>query len=314
MSLPRDFARRLKSAGASFVAPAAYVPLTSNELDDRFNSAIIASVIVHMLLIFGLTFTAANPALFQNFEALEVVLVNARSQTQPLKPDVLAQHNLDGGGDVEEDRQAKSPLPASDRDAPRVSAALDNRIRELEEQARILMTQAKSDAAVDRERTEAPAEPRPSVPVPAPIDLAESSLEQARLMARINEEYEAYQKRPRRSFIGARAQEFSFARYVEDWRVKVERIGNMNYPEAARRDGIHGSLVLTVNIKADGSLENVQIDRSSGSRILDAAAIKIVQMSAPFAPFSDDMRKKVDILGITRSWQFTSELSTTNNK
>lgn len=302
MSLPRDFARRLKAAGASFGGGPVYVPLTSNELDERFNGAIIASVIVHIFLIFGLTFTAANPELLQNTQALEVVLVNARSQTQPLDPEVLAQHSLDGGGEVEEDRQAESPLPVSERDTPPSTEALNNQIRALEARTRQLINQARSDYAIDQERGEQAAQPKP----PAPMSLAEASLEMARLQARIGEEWSDYQKRPRRAFVGARAQEYSFARYVEDWRIKVERIGNLNYPEAAKRDRIHGSLVLTVNIKADGSLEDVQIDRTSGSRILDAAAIKIVQMSAPFPAFSEEMRKKVDILSITRAWQFTT--------
>jgi protein TonB len=304
MPLRRDFVRRLRQAGATLAGQGAYVPLTSNELDDRFNGAVIVSIIVHLAFIFGLTFKAANPALFQNVDALEVVLVNARSQTQPMQPDVLAQYSLDGGGDVEEDRQAKSPLTPSERDAPASSSALDRRLQALEAQTRQLVSQTRSDYAVREEPTEARAEPAP--PVPAPVDLLDDSLEMARLQARISEDWEAYQKRPRRAFIGARAQEYSFARYVEDWRIKVERIGNLNYPEAARRDRIHGRLTLTVNVRADGSLEDVQIDRSSGSRILDAAALKIVQMSAPFAPFSEEMRKKVDILSITRSWHFTS--------
>jgi protein TonB len=84
----------------------------------------------------------------------------------------------------------------------------------------------------------------------------------------------------------------------------------MNYPEAAKRGHIHGALVLTVNIKSDGTLADIQIDRSSGSKVLDAAAIKIVQMSAPFAPFPADMRKTVDELGVTRVWNFTNDLQT----
>jgi protein TonB len=128
----------------------------------------------------------------------------------------------------------------------------------------------------------------------------------ARLQARIDQQLDDYQKRPRRMFaVGARAQEYTFAQYVDDWRLKVERVGNLNYPEAARREGLYGSLVLTVNINADGSLESVQVDRPSGSKILDAAAVKIVEMAAPYAPFTPAMRKKVDILGITRTWTFT---------
>lgn len=304
MPLPGDLARRLKSALDSLGGRSAYVPLTSNELDLRLHNGIIASVIVHMVLIFGLTFQAANPALFQNFDALEVVLVNARSQSQPLDADVLAQHNLDGGGEVDEDRQAKTPLPASDQDAPASAAALESQIRALEAQAKLLMTQARSDQAVARERPDPVDQPKP--PLPTSLDLVESSLEQARLMARISEDYDAYQKRPRRDDAHSRAKEYAFTRYVEDWRAKIERVGNLNYPEAAKRGGIHGYLVLTVEIRADGSLEKVEIDHSSGSRILDAAAVKIVQMSAPFAPFSAEMRKKVDLFSITRTWHFTN--------
>jgi periplasmic protein TonB len=94
----------------------------------------------------------------------------------------------------------------------------------------------------------------------------------ARLQARIDQQREEYQKRPRRMFVGARAQEFTFAQYVEDWRIKVERVGNLNYPEAAKRNGLYGTLMLTVNIFADGKIESIQIDRSSGSKVLDAAA------------------------------------------
>ena len=87
------------------------------------------------------------------------------------------------------------------------------------------------------------------------------SLEIARLEAQTSLDYEAYQKRPKRKFIGARTQEYRFARYVEDWRIKVERIGNLNYPEAARRDQLYGNLQLTVGIRSDGSLESVEINR-----------------------------------------------------
>ncbi|MDO9221687.1 MAG: energy transducer TonB, partial [Thiobacillus sp.] len=105
--------------------------------------------------------------------------------------------------------------------------------------------------------------------------------------------------------VGANVKEYAFARYVEDWVTKVERVGNVNYPEAARRQGVYGSLKLTVSIRVDGSLEGVEVDRSSGSKILDAAAVKIVELASPYAAFPADMRKKTDILSITRTWTFT---------
>ncbi len=284
-----------------------YAPLTSLDWDDRFTKAVLMSAIVHTLVVFWVHFKPVNPELFDNpLKPLEVVLVNTRTLERPLNPEVLAQANLDGGGTVEEDRQAKSPLPVSEEDRPASEQAqAEARVRALEAEAQAIMQRLKSDYAVPERKPAPPAEPRPPSPTPAPEDLAARSLEMARLAARIDQQWDSYQKRPRRLFVGARAVEFTFARYVEDWRIKVERIGNLNYPEAAKRNRLYGSLVLTVSINADGTVESVQIDRSSGSRILDAAAVRIVEMAAPYAPFPEEMGKKVDILGITRTWTFT---------
>lgn len=272
------------------------------------NSALLASALVHVVLVFGLEYVPpVNPRLFDNPNPpLDVVLVNQRSQEKPLKPDVLAQANLDGGGDVEENRFASSPLPASAVDSPASQARdLNHRVEALEREAQALMKRLKSEYKVPETRPQPPSEPRPPVPVQAPAELTERSMEMARLAARIDQQWDQYQKRPRRMYVGARAQEFTFAQYVEDWRIKVERVGNLNYPEAARRQQLYGSLVMTVSINADGTVESIQIDRSSGSKVLDAAAVKIVEMSAPFAGFSAEMSKRVDILGITRTWTFT---------
>jgi protein TonB len=140
---------------------------------------------------------------------------------------------------------------------------------------------------------------------PSASDIMSRGMEIARLEAQIAREWENYQQRPRRRFIGARTQEFRFARYIEDWRAKVERVGELNYPQAARNQKIYGEMVVTVSIKSDGSLDRVEINRPSGHRILDAAALRIVQLSAPFAPFPADIARDTDILNITRIWFFT---------
>ncbi len=268
-------------------------------------NALLVSAILHVVVIFSVTPQGVNPRLFEDpLKPLDVILVNTRTETRPLNPEALAQANLDGGGTVESKRQASSPLPVSPEDSIALTEA-ETRVKAVERQAQELMQRLKSDYAVAEAQPEREPETRPPTPTPAPQDLAARSLEMARLAARIDQQWDAYQKRPRRMFVGARAVEFTFARYVEDWRLKVERVGNLNYPEAARRNKLYGSLVLTVSIKADGTVESVQIDRSSGSRILDAAAVKIVEMAAPFAPFPEEMRAKVDILSITRTWTFT---------
>jgi protein TonB len=121
--------------------------------------------------------------------------------------------------------------------------------------------------------------------------------------AQVARQAEDYAKRPRRKFVGARAAETRYAMYVESWRQKVERIGNMNYPEQAR-GRLYGSLRLTVAIKSDGSVEYVQVDRPSGHKILDRAAERIVKIASPFAAFPDNIRRDTDILVITRTWTF----------
>src|SRR5688572_33273018 len=119
------------------------------------------------------------------------------------------------------------------------------------------------------------------------------SLEIARLEAKIAREWQAYQERPRRKFIGARAQETRVARYLEDWRQKIERIGDLNYPQGARDQRLYGSLTVTVAIRADGTVEQVDINRPSGHRILDEAARRIVGLAAPFSAFPPDLAKDV---------------------
>jgi protein TonB len=154
------------------------------------------------------------------------------------------------------------------------------------------------------------------MPEPKPVDESEQTdsptanemmqrtLEAMRLEAQIARDMDAYQNIPRRKFIGAQAKEYRFARYVEDWRMKVERIGNTNYPEAARQNRLYGSLILSVSIRADGSIENVEVKKKSGHRLLDAAAVKIVEMAGPYSPFPEDIRRDTDILNITRTWTF----------
>jgi periplasmic protein TonB len=133
----------------------------------------------------------------------------------------------------------------------------------------------------------------------------QKALEIAKLEAQIDKNWDAYQKLPRRTFIGARTQEYRFAQYIEDWRIKVERIGNLNYPEQARRQKIFGKLQLSVSINKDGSVENVEVSRPSGHPLLDAAAIRIVKLAAPYSPLPPNITKDTDILTITRTWSFT---------
>ena len=271
----------------------------------RMKVAVAISLLIHLALMFAITVKLPDLSPLAAQPPLEVTLVNARSQARPQKADALAQANLDGGGNTNARRRAKSPLPVPREDKQGAQLALaQKQVEQLERQARQLMTQARSKTAV----AAAPETPQPKEEqqvVPNAADIVSRGLEIARLEAQIARDLDSYQQRPRRRFIGARTQEFRFARYIEDWRVKVERVGEVNYPQAARSQGIYGSLVVTVSIKSDGTLDRVEINRSSGQRILDAAALRIVQLAAPYAPFPADIAKDTDIISITRTWIFT---------
>ena len=266
--------------------------------------AIIASIALHAFLIVGLGFRLPGvPKWDAPHNIMDVVLVNAKSAAKPQKADALAQANLDGGGNTDQKLRARSPFPSVDpREPSQELRAAESRMKQLENEARELMTRMKSKATVALVEPVAQGAAKPDAEA---RDLVEKSLEIARLEAQIRRDFQAYQERPKRRFIGARAQEYRFAQYVDNWRLKIERIGNLNYPEEAKARRIYGSLQLTVAIKADGEVESVEINRSSGHRFLDQAAIRIVRLAAPFNRFPDNIRTDTDILHITRTWTFT---------
>jgi protein TonB len=277
-------------------------------MDDlsRFQYAVIASFVIHAIVLFGVTIRPPDLSKLDSVApALEVVLVNSRSLTRPQQADAIAQQNLDGGGNTDLDRHAKSPLPVTRNDKQTTELTMESqRVKQLEVEAKKLLTQIQSQAKVETAVTQ-PEPQTESRVAPNSADIMAKSLEIARLEAQISKDWDAYQKRPRRRFLGARTQEFRFARYIEDWRQKVERVGTLNYPEAAKNQKIYGSLQLTVSIKPDGTVENIEINRSSGQKILDDAARRIVQLAAPYAAFPAEISKDTDILSITRTWTFT---------
>ena len=266
--------------------------------------ALALSIVLHAL---ALSIHFKLPEIFRDkylSQPLDVVLVNSKTRAKPVKADVLAQANLDGGGNTDEKRRAKTPLPVLKETEPGTDVKrAARRVQELEAQQLKMLTQlraAKSVTPVEQAKAAATALPQPQV---TGQDLATSALAIARMEAQISRQLEEYNQRPRKAFIGSRASEYRFAQYVEDWRLKVERIGNLNYPDGARGK-VYGSLVLTVSIKSDGSLDSVEVQRSSGHQILDRAAERIVKMASPYANFPGNIKRDTDILVITRTWTF----------
>ena len=289
--------------------------------------AIWASVLIHVVIL-SIHFESDIKKFADRLPTLEVLLVNAKTQTKPEKADVLAQANLDRGGNTDQDRKMKTPLPAIKQQKAELTVKPttevksgaraakkaaeetqeEKRVTELEQKAQELLTQIKATKQVESESKQASTAKESETPSKLnSSDMIAQAIEIDRLEASIDKKYDEYQKKPKRKFIGARAKEYKYALYVDTWRQKVERVGNLNYPEAAKNLKLYGNLQLTVSIKSDGTLESVELTRSSGHKVLDDAAKQIVELAAPYARFPDDIRNEVDILSITRTWTFTKE-------
>ena len=263
--------------------------------------ALSTSILLHAAVLFT-HFTFPGNRFLDNSPALDIVLVNSKSSTKPFYADAMAQANLDGGGNTEQKRRAKSPLPSLSRnekgDALLQATA---RQKQLEAEQKRLLSELSSKETVMAEVKRNPIEtPKQEL---TGADLATHAIATARLEAQIARQLEEYQQRPRKAFVGARTQEYQLAQYVEDWRAKVERVGNLNYPESAR-GRTYGALKLSVTIRPDGTVDSVDIDRSSGFRILDEAAIRIVRLASPYAAFTPAIRRNWDQVVITRTWTF----------
>ncbi len=224
------------------------------------------SLLLHAVLL-SIHFKLPDALRFASTQPLEVILVNSRTKERPSKAQALAQSNLDGGGNTDQDRRAKTPMPVTKAEQGRDLAEAQRRVKELEAQQQRLLAAAKSTAPVAASEAPRPAPAEEAATQPTGRDLRELALAAMKLQAQIDKRQEEYQKRPRKQFIGANASEYRFAQYEEDWRNKVERVGTLNYPAEARGK-IYGNLRLEVTIRPDGNIETIRLERSSGLKVL----------------------------------------------
>jgi protein TonB len=268
---------------------------------DRLGVTLLFSLIAHGVLALGLTFEYEKPA--ASLPSLDVILVQSASGTKPDKADFLAQAHNSGGGEADKPVRPSEPLSSPihkpdpglaprpiEAGAPKAHAPTPKEV----------LTQQKSQFAVHTEK-EVPEQPE--LPQPTARELMEKRIEMARLAEEVQRESTAYAKRPKKKFISANTKEYEYAAYMSAWVARVERIGNLNYPDEARRQQLHGQLVLTVALNRDGSIKSTDVIQSSGHKLLDDAAIRIVRLAAPF-PAIPTTSEKVDELYVTRTWQF----------
>jgi protein TonB len=281
---------------------------------DRLGLTLFVAVTLHATAILGVSFTLETPEkLPAPDRTLEIMVVQNPQKHDPKQPiekaDFLAQSSQEGGGDQAEKVrptteitpptpplrealvQATAPTPPP---APKPKA---------EKPKKVLTKQQP-----DRQKIETEPEKRPTPPVEQKVTaaqlLASTTQEIKRLTAELDRKTDAYAKRPRRKTLSASTQEYKYANYLDAWRRKVERVGNLNYPDEAKRRRLYGNLVLHVAIRPDGTVKTINVRKSSGHKLLDDAAIRIVKLSAPFAPFPGEIRKETDIIDIIRTWQF----------
>ena len=265
------------------------------EQTDRLGLTLLAAAAVHAFVILGVTFKPFDPSRPDHRQqSLEIMVVNqpVEPPQEDEKPDFLAQTSQTGSGE-----KLEPVKPSFESSPPPLPPPQPQQVQP-QPQAPLTAAESKQKA-----EPESPPEAQP-VPLSASQLLNSKDLEIARLTADLQRRTQAYAKMPKRKAISASTKEYKYAAYLDAWRRKVERIGNLNYPDQAKRDRLYGNLVLHVAVRADGSVERVRVLHSSGHTILDDAAVRIVRMSAPFSPFPEEIRKEADVLDITRTWQF----------
>ena len=269
---------------------------------DPLAFAIAVSIVLHALVLM-LRFTMPAPLKLKPIDPqIEVILLNARTDAKPLKPEVAAQVSMEGGGDRDTGR-ARSPLPAElqARDGEDL-VRRRQRVAELEAEQRKLMTLARGPQAYVRQG-QGPTEPRAAADGDDP---KETDAVIARLQAQIDRQISDYNKRPKRLTYGVNAVGVSYARYVDDWAARIERLGTERYPPEAR-GRIYDSLIITVEIDKHGNVVDVFINRKSRHEVLNRAIKQIVYAGTPYERFTPEMAREGDILQIVRTWTFTND-------
>jgi protein TonB len=270
--------------------------------DNKIGATFIFSLLVHGLLLFGIgvTYVATRPAL----PTLDVTLVNVANNDAPDKADFLAQANNKGGGDSDKANRPSQPFsgllptPSEGTASHAVQAATPSPQQATNQ--RMLTTTGNASFNVNSDT----AKDARDTPDAADADEAKIEQQEAQLAAEVSQERQAYAKRPHKKYISASTKEYAYAAYMRGWVNRVERVGNLNYPARAREQNLHGDVILTVGLNRDGSVNSIDVTQSSGYPVIDKAAEAIVRLCAPVPALPPDKSEKVDILYITRTWEF----------
>ena len=272
---------------------------------ERFGFTVFLSACVHAIVILGVGFTSLEE--LSSEPALEITMAQYRSAFAPDKADFLAQENQIGSGTLDSAAAPSTPFKSDFNDeviqevvpipqAPEI-------VHKIEVRDAAIISSIQNDQQAQQQLDKL--EPEDGKPLSEESISDDLSIAIASLQAQLDLQYQAYAKRPRRYTISSASTKKSHdALYLDSWRRKIEAVGNINYPLAARRQQLYGSLRMLVALFPNGEVSKIQILQSSGHSLLDQAAVQIVNMSAPFDPFPEAMRAEADILEIIRTWRF----------
>ena len=275
-------------------------------MNDRFTISLMMALAFHAVILLGVGFVLDFKPLTRPLETLDVVLVNWRSESKPDDADFLAQASQQGGG---ESTDVTKPSQENTGISPGLADGEDP--MEQQEQMSSVADAAREQVLIENDQSEFTQQitsiEQPEPPLPSAALLMQESMTMARLQPGIQRDRESKSKLPRRKWISANTREYEFAAYMQAWVAKVERVGNLNYPEEIRKMKLTGDLVMTVGINVDGSVESIDIQRSSGKPQLDQAATRIVRLAGPYSPLPEHINASVDVLHITRTWRFSRD-------
>jgi protein TonB len=274
-----------------------------NDANDRLGLMLFLAALLHLMVILGVSFEFKDRSAKKQQQSLDIIIVQQpkpEPTKEPEKADYLAQATQSGAGGQEEKTKPKTVAPELTPLAPPTPP--QNRLTEQSE----TLTVQEAEVKTPDSRKPEPVSESPPILTSAQL-FASKQREIALLTAELDRKTQAYAKMPKRKAISARTKEYKYAAYLDAWRRKVERIGNLNYPDEARRQKLYGSLILHVAVKEDGQIEQVRVLQSSGHKLLDDAALRIVRLAAPYSPFPKEIREEVNILDITRTWRFSRD-------
>ncbi len=275
--------------------------------NDRLGVMLGVAIVLHAIIILGIAFDFHKPKHEHSEKSLDIIVVhNSRAPQKPDEVDFLAQTSQQGGGELEEKKKLTSP-PSKPTLKPQPVEKKQTKPSPASKPAPEKKVLVKKSAPVKTQTASKPVETQKKAPkISAKQLLASTQTEIDMLTAQIDRIAQDQSKKPKRKHINSSTQEYKYAAYLTAWRKKVENIGNLNYPQEAKKRKLYGNIIMTVVLLPDGTVKSIKIGRSSGHRLLDDAAINIVRLAAPFAPFPANIRAETDELVITRTWQFVN--------